>query len=102
MQCALHRLRRKQYRRLSATSRAWKLFLLTPRMLLAGTAQAGAEGRAELLGRAAALERGDWVRLLRGARANSGRPDSARPAQEAETLQMDRPRRACVKVKMGE
>ena len=80
----------------------WKLFLLTPRMLLAGTAQAGAEGRAELLGRAAALERGDWARLLRGARANSGRPDSARPAQEAETLQMDRPRRACVKVKMGE
>ena len=82
----------------AATSRAWKLFLLAPRMLLARTAQQGAEGRAELLARAAAFERGDWTRLLREARANN----PARPAQDAETLELGRQRRACVKVRMGE
>ena len=35
------------------TSRAWKLFLLAPRMLLARTTQRGALGREEQLARAA-------------------------------------------------
>ena len=86
----------------AATSRAWKLFLLAPRMLLARAAQQGAEGRAELVARAAAFERGDWTRLLREARANSGKPNPARPAQDAETLELGRQRRARVKVRMGE
>jgi len=103
--CALRRLHSDYAHSagdIAATSRVWKLFLLAPRMLLARTAQQGAEGRAELLARAAAFERGDWTRLLREVRANSGKPGPTRPAQDAETLETDRQRRACVKVKMGE
>ena len=47
--------------------RAWKLFLLAPRMLLARTDERGAQGRALLLARARAFEQGDWLRLLRAA-----------------------------------
>ena len=36
-------------------ARAWKLFLLVPRMLLTRAAQQGSQGRAELLSRAAAF-----------------------------------------------
>ena len=43
----------------AATSRAWKLFLLSPRMLLARPTHQGADGRLELLERAAAFDRGD-------------------------------------------
>ena len=50
------------------TLRAWKLFLLAPRMLLARTTQRGAQGREELLARAAAFQRSDWARLLDEAR----------------------------------
>jgi len=48
--------------------RAWKLFVLAPRMLLARTAHRGAQGRAELLARATAFQRGDWIALLEAAR----------------------------------
>ena len=37
-------------------------------MLLARTEQRGSQGRAELLGRAAAFQRGDWIQLLQSAR----------------------------------
>jgi len=45
-------------------SRAWKLFLLAPRMLLARPEQQSSEGRATLLARAAAFQRGEWTQVL--------------------------------------
>ena len=36
-------------------------------------------------GQSSRFLRGDWTRLLRKARANSGKPDHARSAQDAET-----------------
>ena len=45
------------------TAKAWKLFLLMPRMLLARTEQRGLQGRAELLGRGAAFQQGDCLQL---------------------------------------
>ena len=51
-------------------AKAWKLFLLAPRMLLlARTKQPGSQGRAELLGRAAVLQRGNWLQLMQSASA---------------------------------
>ena len=52
----------------TGSSRAWKLFILVPRMLLARTALRGPQGRAELLGRATAFQRGEWLQLLQSAR----------------------------------
>ena len=47
-----------------ATLRAWKLFLLAPRMLLARPSiKHGLGGREELLSRAAAFQQGEWLRL---------------------------------------
>ncbi|CAK9071279.1 RING-type domain-containing protein, partial [Durusdinium trenchii] len=48
--------------------RAWKLFLLTPRLLLRPTAASGPAGRELLLQRLAAFEAGRWERLLDDAR----------------------------------
>ena len=61
-----------------ATLRAWKLFLLAPRMLLARPAiKRGPGGREELLSRAAAFQQGEWIRLLREARQLPGAEDAA-------------------------
>ena len=58
---ALRRLKRALAEPGSAESvdaaRAWKLFLLAPRMLLTRTDQHGSQGRAELLGRASAFHK---------------------------------------------
>ena len=85
----------------AATSRAWNLFLLSPRMLLARPAHQGADGRAELLERATAFDRGDWLQLLEAARAHR-RQAVARPTVEAEALETGKRDRACAKVRMGE
>ena len=61
-------------------ARAWKLFLLAPRMLLARTNQHGSQGRAELLGRAAAFQRGDWLQLLRARVVRATQPGMPKPA----------------------
>ncbi|CAE7915925.1 unnamed protein product, partial [Symbiodinium sp. KB8] len=65
------------------------------------TATAGADGRAELLERAAAFDRGDWLQLLEAARAHRRRA-VARPTVEAEALETGKRDRACAKVRMGE
>ena len=70
-------------------------------MLLARPAHQGADGRAELLERAAAFDRGDWLQLLEAARAHR-RQAVARPTVEAEALETGRQDRACAKVRMGE
>ena len=51
-----------------SASRAWKLFLLAPRMLPAWPEQQGSHGRALMLARAAAFQRGDQRQLLAAAR----------------------------------
>ena len=56
-----------------ATARAWKQFLLAPRMLLACPAHHnGPRGREELRARVVAFQRGKWCRLLRSARHRPG------------------------------
>ena len=88
---------------LSTRLRAWKLFLLAPRMLLARTTQRGAQGRQELLARAAAFQRGDWALLLDEARrAGSCRPQSGAQSLDAETVAERKREQACTKVRAGE
>ncbi|CAE7939482.1 unnamed protein product [Symbiodinium sp. KB8] len=70
-------------------------------MLLARPAHQGADGRAELLERATAFDRGDWLQLLEAARAHR-RQAVARPTVEAEALETGKRDRACAKVRMGE
>ncbi len=48
--------------------RAWKLFLLLPRMLLSRTKMKGEEGKAEFFSRVRAFHRGEWVKLVQQAR----------------------------------
>ncbi|CAE7416640.1 unnamed protein product, partial [Symbiodinium pilosum] len=85
----------------TGSSRAWKLFILAPRMLLARTALQGPQGRAELLGRATAFQRGEWLQLLQSARR------ACDPARDAPALPPDevcerKRRQACAKVQWGE
>ena len=82
-------------------SRAWKLFLLTPRMMLARTPQQGSQGRAELLSRAAKFQRGEWPQLLRSARQAAQQPTSRNEPQRDGAGERER-RRACAKVRQGE
>ena len=82
--------------------RAWKLFLLTPRMLLARPESQGAVGRQELLERLLAFERGDWVELLTGAQAGrSHARGSSGGSADARTAERRR-EAACTKVRRGE
>ena len=59
--------------------RAWKLFLLLPRMLLSRTKYQGEDGKAEFFSRFRAFKRGDWVTLVLQAR----RPKRKKQAQRA-------------------
>ena len=85
----------------AAAARAWKLFLLAPRMLLARPMQHGSQGRATLLARASAFQRGEWRQLLAAARS-SGRPAAVPAELDAEVLAERRHLRACTKVRQGE
>ena len=53
----------------AARSRAWKLFLLVPRMLLHRPKGTGQIGKEELLARLDRFEGGDWLTLLASAEA---------------------------------
>ena len=57
--------------------RAWKLFLLLPRMLLSRTKYQGEDGKAEFFSRFRAFKRGDWMTLVQQAR----RPKRKKQAQ---------------------
>ena len=82
-------------------SRAWKLFLLTLRMLLARPDRQGAQGRDELISRARAFQRGDWVPLLDATHHKVNHARGA-AAQDAETVAERRRAQACAKVRLGE
>ena len=60
--------------------RAWKLFLLLPRMLLSRTKYQGEDGKAEFFSRFRAFKRGDWVTLVLHAR----RPKRKKQSQRVE------------------
>ncbi|CAE7629322.1 unnamed protein product [Symbiodinium sp. CCMP2592] len=84
----------------SAASRAWKLFLVAPRMLLARPEHQGAQGRAILPARAQPFQRGEWTQLLAAARPR-WRPETALGLHVAVLAERNR-ERACTKVRQGD
>ena len=52
-------------------TRAWKLFLLAPRMLLTRPPRGGKVSRAKLVERCAAFARGEWIHLIKMCRADA-------------------------------
>ena len=70
---------------------AWKLFLLTPRMLLGPTDEGGDAGKAIFFERLRRFQRGEWVELLEEAAANGrSKRGIARELDEAEALRLRR------------
>ena len=65
-------------------ARAWKLFLLTPRILLARTSEQGAAGDRALLQRVWAHEHGQWQSSLAEARATQRSLRGRADAQDVE------------------
>ena len=61
----------------------------------------GSQGRAELLGRASALQRGDWLQLLQAAR-RACRPAQDAPPTDPAAIAERKRHQACFKVKQGE
>ena len=59
--------------------RAWKLFLLLPRMLLSRSKQRGEDGKSEFFSRFRSFQRGDWLKLVQQARL----PKRKKQAQRA-------------------
>ena len=53
--------------------RAWKLFLLLPRMLLSRTKSKGDDGKKEFFARFRSFQRGDWLTLVQSARVKRKR-----------------------------
>ena len=97
---ALARGTRRRYHFGHRQLKGMEVFTLAPRMLLARTTHAGAQGRAELLGRAAAFQRGEWLRLLRSARRLRNPARDSPPAGHDEITERKR-QQACAKVRRG-
>jgi len=76
--------------------RAWKLFLLVPRLVLTRPRETGAFGRAALLQRIQAFEAGHWRELLKAAQPLERR--SPRSTTDVERMR----ERACAQVRRGE
>ena len=83
-------------------SRARKLFLLTPRMLLARPKLQGAAGRRELLQSIQSHEQGRWQALLADARDAGCSPQKSRDTIDAEAAAAHQRKLACAKVRKGE
>ena len=81
--------------------RAWKLFLLLPRLLLTRSDAIGVQGRAELLHRLKLFWRGSWAELHRLSRRAAGRQGRPQPERLGDTSKA-RAARACTLVKRGE
>ena len=81
--------------------RAWKLFLLVPRLLLCRPPASGSVGKAALLRRVTDFQAGRWSQLLHAARAVA--PARAPAGQLSEGARSERARaRACAQVQRGE
>ena len=61
--------------------RAWKLFLLLPRMLLSRTKRRDEDGKAEFFARFRAFQRGDWLKLVEQARLPKRKKQAQRVGQ---------------------
>ena len=81
----------------TAQDRAWKLFLLLPRLLLRRSGSQGAEGRAEVLERIELVEAGSVERLLRDPRSQPPPARQARPDTDNA-----RREHACARVRQGQ
>ena len=77
--------------------RAWKLFLLVPRLLLIRTRETGPAGRTALLQRLQAFEAGRWCELLDAAMPSTAQPQRS-PGSDVERMT----ERACAQVRRGE
>jgi hypothetical protein len=79
--------------------RAWKLFLLLPRMLLSRTKQKGEDGKAEFFSRFRSFQRGDWLKLVQQAR----RPKRKKQAQRVDVdVVQEKLRAAEQRARLGE
>ena len=76
--------------------RAWKLFLLVPRLLLTRTSEMGPAGRTALLQRLQAVEAGRWCELLDAAMPSTAQPQRS-PGSDVERMR----ERACAQVRRG-
>ena len=77
--------------------RAWKLFLLVPRLLLTRTRETGPAGRTALLQRFQAFEAGRWCELLDAAMPSTAQPQRS-PGSDVERMR----EHACAQVRRGE
>ena len=98
---ALTRIRDTRQASANERVQAWKLFVLTSRMLLYKPSTKGKEGKEILLDRLKRFFRGDWISLLNEARQNhSNRERSVSPSEEE--VQMQRRESAFYNVQRGE
>ena len=79
-------------------ARAWKLFLLLPRMLLSRTKYKGEDGKAEFFDRFRAFQRGEWVKLVQQARL----PKRKKQAQRVGVDVQEKLRAAEQRARLGE
>ena len=82
--------------------RAWKLFLLVPRLLLARPPASGSVGKAALLKRVEDFRAGRWSALLQAARATGVSSSGSRPPEDAASRAVRARERACAQVRRGE
>ena len=82
-------------------TRAWKLFVLTSRLLLTRPGQKGDEGKRVLLDRVRRYLAGEWSSLLDEAQARATRrmPTTRLTAEQAEQRRLET---ACERVRQGE
>jgi len=64
--------------------RAWKLFLLLPRMLLSRSKERGDDGKLEFFSRFRSFQRGDWVKLVQQARLPKRKKQAQRAGLDVE------------------
>ena len=82
---------------------AWKLFLLTPRMLLRPTEQQGETGKRIFTERMAAFETGKWLQLIEEAAAEGRTQQVVRPSGAGKEAEQDKTNAAVLrKVQGGE
>ena len=71
-------------------------------MLLTRATQQGSQGRAELLSRAAAFQRGEWTQLIRSARPSRQRSSAHKQELPPDEVSERKRHNACAKVRQGE
>ena len=82
--------------------RAWKLFLLLPRMLLSRTRSKGDDGKSEFFDRFRAFHRGDWVKLVQQARLPKRKKKAAHSGAGPGGMAEARLRAAEQRARLGE